>query len=137
MHVLDDGAVVLLAHEPGERGKRAHREHLQIGQLALADGHLGEMLGFLGRPLGLPSRKDQVDQRAAVWGNGLGRAHGVGKHSVSPSTDTPDERPRTAAKPAGLVIQGPGYTAVAPAKGLSCSKGPPCRHSRPNTSSMS
>jgi hypothetical protein len=88
MHRLQDRVVVLLSLEPGERGERAHRKHLQVRELTFADVELRVVTGLCGQLLGLRARREQVDQRPAVRRDGLVRGHG----SAFLGTSVPDER---------------------------------------------
>src|SRR3972149_4808808 len=58
VHRLQDRAVLGLALEPRERREGAHREHLEVGQLASADPHLGKVNGLAGHPAPLGLRHE-------------------------------------------------------------------------------
>jgi hypothetical protein len=85
MHRLQDRVVVVLGLEAGEGAEGARREHLQVGELALADRQQREVRGFVAERLGVRARDQKVDEgtavrrdRRTVFGHGRAFLRGVG-----------------------------------------------------------
>ena len=53
-----------------EGAEGAGREHLQVGELAVVDRQAGQVGGLGGERFGVTAFDEQVDERAAVGGDG-------------------------------------------------------------------
>ena len=72
VHGVHHLLVGVVAHEALKRAHGAGGDHLQVGHLPRAQGHVGQVLGLPRQLLALVAAGDAVDQGAAVGGD-LGR----------------------------------------------------------------
>ena len=77
VHRLQDGDVVVLPHEPRQRGQRPDGEHLQVGELPGVDHELGQVVGLGAGGISSTLGDEQVDELAAVRGDRRVVGHGT------------------------------------------------------------
>ena len=89
VHRLQDRVVVTLALEADERRQCAHREHLEVRELAGVHDDLRQVRRLPGERPGLGALGQQIHERPAVGRDGVLRGHGS-----SPSVGVPGGCPR-------------------------------------------